>query len=84
MGDRIVRQRHFDQVLLRGFDCLTDGLRNFFRLSIPVSDVAAFVADHNQRAEAEIFTAFHDFSDAVDRHDGVFQLQLRWIDSLRS
>jgi hypothetical protein len=57
-------------------------IKFFFRFSVAVSDVPAFVANNNQGAETEILSALDDLRDAVDRYDGVFQLQLRWIDSL--
>ena len=38
--------------------------------------MAAFIANDNQRAEAQVFPAFDDLRHTVDGHDRVFQLQL--------
>jgi hypothetical protein len=44
--------------------------------------MSAFIADNNERAEAQILAALYHFGHAVDRHNRVFQLQLRRINSL--
>ena len=83
MRDRIIGERHLDQIFLRSLDGLTDGLGHFFRLSVAVADMPAFISDNHQGAEAQVFAPLHDFRYAVDRHDRVFQLQLPPVNSFR-
>jgi len=42
------------------------------------------VAHDDQRAEAEVLAALDDLGHAIDRHDRVLQIELRWIDLFTS
>ena len=76
-------QRHADQVLLRRLDALLDRRRHFLRLADAEADHAVAVADDDQRAEAQVLAALDDLGHAVDRDDGVLDVELRRIDSSR-
>ena len=82
MRNGVVGQRNRDQVLLRRFDRFADGLGNFLGFAAAVSDVSAFIADNDERAETQVLAALNHFGHAVDGNHGVFQLKLRCIDTL--
>src|SRR5688500_9416670 len=88
LADHLVRNRRAlaerdpDQVLLCRLDALLDGRRHFLRLADAEADDAVAVADDHQRAEAQVLAALDDLRHAVDRDDGVLDLQLRRLDFL--
>jgi len=69
--NRVVGQGNLNHVLLRRLNGFADGLGNFLGFAAAESDMAAFVTDDNQGAEAQILPALHHFGDAVDVDDGV-------------
>ena len=75
-------QRHADQVLLRRLDALLDRRRHFLRLADAEADHAVAVADDDQRAEAQVLAALDHLGHAVDRDDGVLDVELRRVDAL--
>ena len=75
-------ERHADQRLLRRFDSLLDGRRHFLRLAHAEAHDAMAVADHDERAEAQVLAALDDLGDAADVHDRVLQIDLRRVDFL--
>jgi hypothetical protein len=75
--DRRALQRHADERLLRRLDALLDRRRHFLRLADPETHHAVAVADDDQRAEAQVLAALDDLGHAVDRDDGVLQVELR-------
>src|SRR5215831_9210065 len=64
------------QVLLGLLDGLADGHGNFARLAHAEAGVPALIAHDNKRREAKILAALHDFCDAIDRDDLIFQVGL--------
>src|SRR5688572_9288295 len=75
-------QRDLDQILLRGLDALLNGRRHFLRLADAEAHHAMPVANDDQRAEAQVLAALDDLRHAIDRDDGVLDLELRRIDLL--
>src|SRR5688572_2842745 len=84
MRNRRSLERHLDQVLLRGLDALLDRRGHFLRLANAEAHDAMTVADDNQRTEAQVLAALDDLRHAIDRDDGVLDLELRRIDLLTS
>src|SRR6185437_2749673 len=82
MRESILNQRHANQILLGRLDAFLDRQRNFARFARPESDVAGFIADHDQRRKRKVLTTLHDLGDAVDRNDLILQIQSLWSDSL--
>ena len=74
MRDRGAQQRHVDQVLLRILSALADRFGNFSSLAHAGANAALFVADHDQRGEAEILTAFYNLGDTVYSNESIFEL----------
>ena len=74
MLDALQVQLH--HVLLGLLDGLADGHGNFAGLAHAEAGMAALIADHDQRGEAEVLAALHDFGDAVDRNHLVLQIGL--------
>ena len=70
-------QRHANQVLLRRLDALLDRRRHFLGLADAEADHAVAVADDDQGAEAQVLAALDDLRHAVDRDDGVLDVELR-------
>src|SRR6185436_8610022 len=77
MRNRRALERHLDQVLLGGFDPLLDRRRHFLRLADAEPYDAVPITHHDERAEAEILAALDDLRHAIDRDDGVLDLELR-------
>jgi hypothetical protein len=76
---RVLDERHADEVLLGRLDGLLDGDGDFARLPRAEADVAGAVADDDQRGEREVFAALDDLRHAVDLDDLVGQVKpLRW------
>src|SRR5581483_2115411 len=82
--DRRALLRHADQTLLRRLDALLDGRRDFLRLPHAEADDAVAVTDDDERREAQVLAALDDLRHAVDRDDGVLDIELRRIDSFAS
>src|SRR5207244_12888712 len=82
MRNRRPLQRDANEALLRSLDPLLDGRRHFLRLPHAEADHAVAVADDDQGAEAQVLAALDHLRDAVDRDDGVLDLQLPGIDLL--
>src|SRR5215813_2743535 len=72
---RVIDQRHANQVLLRRLDSLFDRERHFARLTGAETDVPAFVPYHYERREREVLTALDDFGDAIDGDYLIFQVE---------
>src|SRR5207253_2628590 len=72
------------QVLLSGFNSLTDGLWNFFRFPRAIADHGrAGITDHDQSREGKVLATLHHFSDAVDRNHLILELVLPSIELLQ-
>src|SRR4029077_13594810 len=82
--NRRARQRDANQVLFRGLDALLDGRRHFLRLPDAETDHAVTVADDDEGAEAQVLAALDDLRHAVDRDDGVLDVELACVDPLTS
>src|SRR5437870_8052936 len=76
MRDRGADHRHGDQVLLRRFDRLTDGLRHLARLPQPGADAPVLVADDDQRAEGKAAAALDHLRHAVQVDDLLCEFRL--------
>ena len=76
MRNGVIRNRHPDQILLGRLYGFTYGLRHFFRFSVAVSNMSAFVAHNDQRTKAQVFTTLHNLRHTIDRNYGIFQLKL--------
>ena len=74
MRNRGALKVQLHHVFLGLFDGLANGHGNFARLAHAESGVAALIADHHQRGEAQIFAALDDFGDAMDGDDLIFQI----------
>ena len=73
MGDRGAQNRHVDQVLFGVLGALADRLGNFSGLAHARAHTAFFIADHNQRREAEVAAALDDLGNAVDGNELLFE-----------
>ena len=78
MRDRGALQIQLHHILLGLLDRLANRHGNFASLAHAEAGVAALVADDDQRREAEILAALHDFRDAVDRDHLILQVRLSW------
>ena len=67
-------QRDAEQVLLRLLGPLADRLRDLVGLAEAGADVAALIADDDERRERESPAALDDLGDAIDEHDAVDEL----------
>src|SRR5258708_40014701 len=81
MRQRRALERHADERLLRRLDALLDRRRHFLGLADAEADDPVAVADHHQRAEAQVLAALDDLGDAADVDDRVLQVQLRRVDT---
>ena len=73
MGNRGAQQRHVDKVLLGILGALADRLGNFSGLAHARAHAAFFIADHNQRREAEVAAALDDLGNAVYGNELLFK-----------
>ena len=70
-----LREIHPDKILLRRFNALANGLRNFLGLARSVAhNRGGRIADHDQRGEREILAALDYLGHAVDGDHLIFQL----------
>ena len=67
-------ERDLEQVLLRLLGALADRLGHLVGLAEAGADVAALVADDDERREGEAAAALDDLGDAVDEDDAVDEL----------
>src|SRR5664279_1317543 len=65
--NRAPRERNARHVAKRGVDGLAHRLRYFVRLAGRHANLAASIADGDERIEAEATSALHDLRDTVDR-----------------
>jgi hypothetical protein len=72
---RVVDERHADQIFLRRLDGFLDGERDFARLAAAEADVPRFVADDDERREAQILSALNHFGHAVDADHLIFEIK---------
>ena len=72
--DGAARERDLEQVLLRLLGALADRLGHLVRLAEAGADVAALVADDDERREREAPAALDDLGDAVDVDHAVDEL----------
>src|SRR5260221_3897710 len=79
--DGPIDERHADDVLLRVLDALLDRVGHLVGLPETGADVAAAVADDDDRREAEAPSALHDLGHAVDLDDTLGDLQAVRIDT---
>ena len=77
MRNRVLVQRHLFHRFARRFRSFADRFRDFIRLAKSAADFAVVIARHNQRAEAETPTAFHDLGATIDEHDFLGRVTLR-------
>src|SRR6266478_8069474 len=82
MRYRPVLNRHADQAFLGAIDALANRLRHFVGLAEAEADQSVVIAGDHQRAEAEAPSTLHDFRDAVDMDDLLFDLEALRIDPL--
>ena len=73
MRDRGAQQGHVDQVLLRILSAIADRFGNFSSLAHAGANAAFFVADHDQRGEAEIPAALNNLGNTVDGNELLFE-----------
>src|SRR6185369_15057279 len=74
MRQRVVDQRHANQILLRSLNTFLDCERHFARFAGAESDVPTFVAYYYERCEREVLTTFYDLGDAVNGDHLVFKI----------
>src|SRR5262249_37160855 len=67
--------RDAHQFALRRFDSLADRLRHFLGFTGAVTDYAVLIADHDKRAERQIFTAYDHLGAAFVKYYMIFQLK---------
>src|SRR4029077_6503201 len=82
MRYRPVLNRHADQTFLGAIDALANRLRHFVGLAEAEANQSVVIARDDQCAEAEAPSALHDFRDAVDMNDLLFDLEPLRIDPL--
>src|SRR5712671_3161586 len=82
MRYRPVLNRHADQAFLGAIDALANRLGHFVGLAQAEADQTVVIAGDDQCAEAEAPSTFHDFRDAVDMDDLLFDLEALRIDPL--
>ena len=70
----MVDHGYMDQILLRIFNGLFDGNRNFLRLAMTDAYPAFTVADDHQSAKAEPASALDNFGNPVDMYDFLSKL----------
>jgi len=66
-------QRDGNHLVSREFAAALDGIRNFARFAQRITDLAALVADDDERAEIETASAFDNFRRAVDEDNLLHQ-----------
>ena len=77
MRDRGFEHVDLAQILLRRFDALLDGGRDFLGLpGAEADDLSAGIADHDQSREAHVLAALDDFGHAVDGDDLLLQVEI--------
>src|SRR6185369_1452491 len=72
---RVIDQRHADQVLLRRLDALLDREGHFARLARAETHVSTFIADHDERRERRVLAALDDLGHTIDGDDLIFQVE---------
>src|ERR1700688_673870 len=77
-----VLNRHPDQTFLGAIDTLANRLRHFVGLAETEADQSVVISRDDQCAEAEAPSTLHDFRDAVDMDDLLFDLEALRIDPL--
>jgi hypothetical protein len=72
---RVIDQRHANQVLLRRLDAFLDRERNFSRLTRAETNVSTFIADHDERRERKVLAALDDLGHTIDGDDLIFEVE---------
>ena len=75
------KERHANEVLLRVFGPLADGLWHFAGLADANANVSLAVANDDERREGEAASTLHYLRYAVDLHDLLCEGQLRRVNS---
>jgi hypothetical protein len=73
MRNGLFDHRHRHEIFLSRLDRFANRFRDFAGFADCKPDFALPIADYDERAEAEAFTAFDDLRDAIYTHDGLFE-----------
>jgi hypothetical protein len=72
-------ERHADHRPLGRIRGLADRLRHLAGLAVAEADAALLVTDHYEGSEAEATAALHDFRDAVDVYQPIYEFAVTII-----